>query len=170
MIDTLAAKADWVARLADDERRRDGVRLKTTQAAEHQAELIRTHGRRILDELRATVARDIEAFRGEFPGDAARRILLDVDRPESGFAVRKPEPPAGAVTVAPNLTTGAISCEYLFTPTNGMPPRRDHLEFVFASTIEGSLQIKLQGTAQLFVDADTLSEYLLLPVLTGRPR
>jgi hypothetical protein len=124
----------------------------------------------VLDERRATVGRDIEAFRNEFPADPTRAILLEVDHPDGGFAVRKPEPPSAALSVAPHLSAGSLSCEYLFTPTNGMPPRRDHLEFVFTSGGDETLQVKLQGTAQLFTNADTLSEYLLMPVLTGRPR
>jgi hypothetical protein len=170
MTEVLAMTADWVTRLAEDERRRDDVRTRATDAAARKSELVRTHGQRVLDELRATVVRDIEAFRHEFPADPARAIILEVDRPDGGFVVRKPEFPNAVLSVAPQLAAASVSCEYVFTPSNGMPPRRDHLEFVFTSGGDDTLQVKLQGTAQLFTNADTLSEYLLMPVLTGRPR
>jgi hypothetical protein len=147
------------------------VRLRVTEAADRKAHLVAAHGRRLLDELRTTVARDIASFRDEFPGDEAREIRFEADQPDGGFLVRKPVYPTAALNLTPRLAAASFSCEYRFTTTDGMPPREDRLEFVFIS--EGGddgLQIKHHGTGQLFTNADALSEYLLMPVLTGRPR
>ena len=67
--------ADWIKRLVDDERERDAVRAREEEAAARKADLVRLNGRRLIDELRATVTRDVEAFRNEFPGDRARHRL-----------------------------------------------------------------------------------------------
>jgi hypothetical protein len=162
--------SDWIVRLAEDERKRDDVRARAVEAAARKADLVAVQGQRLLDELRAAVVRDIEAFRNEFPGDSPRDILFEAAQAGGGFVVRKPKHPAAAVSIAPHLSTGSISCAYRFTPTNGLPPREDRLEFMFSSDGSDALQIKHQGTGQVFTDADALSEYLLVPVFTGRPR
>ena len=159
----------WIRRLADDERQRDGARARATEAATQKADLVRAHAPRLLDELRTTVVRDLEAYRDEFPGDTTREIIFEAVEPEGGFAVRKPSFPTAALSVSPHLSTASVTCEYRFTPSNGLPSREDRLEFTFTSGGD-VLRIKHNGTGQVFMNADTLSEYLLVPVLTGRPR
>ena len=162
---------EWIGRLAEDERKRDDVRARATEAARLKAELVAVHGQHWLDELRTAVLRDIETFRDEFRGDTSRHILFEAVQSDGGFVVRKPNPPTAAVSLAPRLSAGSISCAYRFTPANGLPPREDRLEFIFTGNGGGdTLLIKLQSTGQVFTDADSLSEYLLVPVFTGRPR
>ena len=81
--------ADWIKRLVDEERKRDAVRVREEAEVGRKADFVRVHGRRLIDELRATVTRDVEAFRDEFPGDRARDIVLEATEPEGGFVVRK---------------------------------------------------------------------------------
>jgi len=167
------AAADWIKRIADDERRRDAVRVRDEESAARKADLVRLKGRRLLDELRATVARDVEAFREEFAGDRSREIVLEATEDTGGFVVRKPGSPAVTLTAAPHLEAAAIDCLYQFTSGNGLPPREDRFELLFAPDgIAGAdtLQIKTLRTGQVFATADALSEYLLSPVFTGRPR
>jgi hypothetical protein len=159
----------WITRLAEDERQRDAVRLRAAEAEARKAELVRVHGQRLFDELRTTLMRDIDGFRDEFPGDSSHEIIFEAVQ-GGGFVVRKPRRPTAILTVTPQLATASISCEYQFTSTNGMPPREDRFDFIFISVTDGMLHIKQQGTGQLFTNADTLSEYLLSPVFTGRPR
>ena len=162
--------SDWITRLADDERKRDDTRLRGTEAAARKADLVRVHGQRLLDALRATVARDIEAFRLEFPGDGAREITLENGQADGGFIVRKPQFPTATLDVSPRLNSAAVGCQYRFIPTNGLPPREDRIELGFIGDGDQNLAIKHHGTGQVFTSADDLSEYLLLPVFTGRPR
>ena len=162
--------ADWIKRIADDERKRDAVRIREEEIAARKADLVRLNGRRLLDELRAAVARDVEAFRDEFVGDPSRDIVMDTTEATGGFVVRKPASPAVTLTAAPHLETAAMDCHFRFTSTNGLPPREDRLELVFATDGAETLQIKTQRTGQVFASADALSEYLLGPVFTGRPR
>ena len=61
--------ADWIKRIADDERKRDMVRVREDELAARKADLVRLNGRRLIDDLRSTVTRDVEAFRAEFAGD-----------------------------------------------------------------------------------------------------
>jgi hypothetical protein len=164
--------AEWITRLAEDERKRDGVRLRVTEAADRKAHLVAVHGQRLLDDLRTTVLRDIETFQHEFPGDAAREIRFEANDSDGGFVVRKPAHPTVALSLAPHLRAASFTCAYRFTPTNGLPAREDRLEFMFTgdgADIE-TLRIKHHGTGQVFTTADALSEYLLVPVFTGRPR
>ena len=162
--------ADWIKRLVDEERKRDAVRVREEEEAARKADLLRIHGRRLIDDLRATVTRDVEGFRDEFPGDRARDIVLEATEPEGGFVVRKLESPAVSLTVAPQLEAATVGCHYRFTLTNGLPPREHRFELVFAGVEGETMQMKHHGTGQVFATADALSEFLLVPVFTGRPR
>jgi hypothetical protein len=162
--------AEWIKRIADDERKRDAVRAGQKEQADRKADLVRLHGRRLIDELRATVTRDVEAFRDEFARDLSREILMDPTEAEGGFLVRKASFPAVSLTVEPNLDAGALNCHYRFTPTNGLPPREDRFDLLFSGDGTGALQLKHHGQGQVFSTADALSEFLLVPVFTGRPR
>ncbi len=164
------AVADWIKRIADDERKRDEARVKEEEVAARKAELVRLNGRRLVDELRATVIRDVGAFRDEFSGDFARDITLEATESEGGFVVRKPAPAAASLTVTPSTEAAAMVCQYLFTLTNGFPPRESRIEVMFATDGGETLHMKHKVTGQVFMTADALSEFLLVPVLTGRPR
>jgi len=162
--------ADWIKRIADDERERDALRVKEDEKAAHKADLVRLNGQRLVDEVRTTVTRDVEAFRDEFAGDSARDVVVEATAPDGGFVVRKPAPSAVSLTVTPNLEAASMVCHYRFTITNGLPPREDRIDVTFAGDGAGTLLMKHHGTGQVFVTADALSEFLLVPVLTGRPR
>src|SRR6266540_468859 len=112
---TSVVVADWIKRIADDERTRDAVRAKEDEIAARKADLVRRNGRRLIDELRATVTRDVEAFRDEFAGDPARDILVEATASDGGFVVRKPAPGGTSLTVTPNLDAAAMVCHYRFT-------------------------------------------------------
>ena len=167
---TSVVVADWIKRIADDERTRDAVRAKEDEIAARKADLVRRNGRRLIDELRATVTRDVEAFRDEFAGDPARDILVEATASDGGFVVRKPAPGGTSLTVTPNLDAAAMVCHYRFTIANGLPPREDRIDVIFSGNETETLQTRHHGTGQLFATADALSEFLLVPVLTGRPR
>ncbi len=167
---TAVVIADWIKRLVEEERKRDAVRVREEETAARKSDLVRLNGRRLIDELRATVMRDVGAFRDEFGGDRTRDVVLEATEPDGGFVVRKPAPPAVSLTVAPHLEAAAMGCHYRFTPTSGLPPREDRFELVFAGDGGETLQMKHPGTGKVFTTADALSEFLLVPVFTGRPR
>lgn len=170
MITSVVAAADWIKRLADDERKRDAVRAHLEETAARKAALVYLNGRRLLDELRAAVTRDVEAFRNEFAGERSRDIAVETTEATGGFVVRKPPSPAVTLTAAPHFESGAMDCHYMFPSTDGLPPREERFELVFDANGGDSLQIKNRRTGQVFASVDALSEYLLRPVLTGRPR
>lgn len=167
---TGVAVAEWIKRVADDERRRDSVRLEEHEAAARKAELVRRNGRGLLELLRATVTRDVDAFRSEFAGDHARDVVVDALPLDGGFVVRKPAPAAASLTLSPNLESAVLVCHYRFTVGDGLPPREDRIDVTFAGEGGDTLLMKHHGTGQVFANADDLSEFLLIPVLTGRPR
>jgi hypothetical protein len=167
---TTVAVADWVKRVADDERRRDTVRIREDELAARKADLVRRSGRRLIDDLRATVTRDVDAFRAEFTGDPSRDVVVETDEVDGGFVVRKPAPAAASLTVAPSLEAATMVCRYRFTLANGMPPREDRIDVILTGDDSETIQMKHHGTGQIFTTVEALSELLLVPVLTGRPR
>jgi len=167
---TSVAVADWIRRIADDERQRDIARARQTELAARKNDLVGRQGRRLLDELRAAVVRDAAAFRDEFAGDGSRDVAVDLSLPAGGFAVHKPPPSAVALTVTANADSASLNCSYRFAPTDGMPPREDRLHIMFVDDGGETLRMKHNGTGKTFASADELSEFLLVPVLTGRPR
>ena len=110
MSSTRVAVADWIKRIADDERRRDMLRVREDEMAARKADLVLRNGRRLIDELRATVTRDVEAFRDEFAGDPARDIVVEATDSDGGLVVRKPAPAAVTLTVTPSLESAAMVC------------------------------------------------------------
>jgi hypothetical protein len=161
--------ADWIKRVADEERKRDAARLSQQEETARKAELVRLHGRRLVDDLHAAILRDVESFRNEFPNDRARDIVLDARKSDGGFVVTKPTSPSVSLTIDPRFNAGVMGCHYRFTSPNTLPPRDDRFDVVFAG--EGdALQMKHHDTGRVFATADALSEFLLVPVFTGRPR
>ena len=146
------------------------MRVKEDELAARKADLVRLNGRRLIDELRLTVTRDVEAFRAEFAGDRARDVVVDVAAPDGGFVVRKPAPAAVSLTVTPDLEAAAMVCHYRFTLTNGLPPREDRIDVLLVGDGSETVHMKHHGTGQVFATAEALSEFLLVPVFTGRPR
>jgi hypothetical protein len=167
---TSVVAADWIKRIADDERRRDAERVREHEMAARKADVVRRHARRLIDELHAAVTRDVDAFREEFAGDLTRDITVDTTPSDGGFVVRKPAPAAVSLTVTSSLESASMVCQYRFPLTNGLPPREDRIDVLFAGDGGETLQMKHLGTGQIFATADVLSEFLLIPVFTGRPR
>jgi hypothetical protein len=167
---TSVAVRAWISRIADDERRRDTARAEQTELAARKDDLVARQGRRLLDEVRAAVVRDAATFREEFPGDRSRDIAVDLDLRAGGFAVHKPAPSAVTLTVRTNADSASLICSYRFTASDGMPPREDSADIRFIDDGTGVLRMKHYGTGKTLASADDLSEFLLVPVLTGRPR
>ena len=162
--------ADWIKRIADDERKRDAVRVHEEETVARKADLVRLHGQRLINELHVAVKRDVEAFEHELAGEPAHAVVFEASESDGGFIVRKPGPPAVSLQVEPRLEAASMGCHYRFPTSNGLPPREVRVELAFAGDGAQLLQIKHHGTGQVFLTADTLSEFLLVPVFTGRPR
>ena len=167
---TPVAIADWIKRIADDERKRDAARTRETELATRRTDLVRLHGRRLVDELRAAVINDTDAFRAEFPGDRTRNVVVDAGAGDGQFVVSKPAPGAVTLTVTPNLEAASMTCLYHFTRAGGLPLLEERIDVLFGGDGGDVLQMKHQKTGQIFGTAEALSELLLVPVFTGRPR
>ena len=113
---------------------------------------------------------DVRSCVEELTGDGSRDGPIDVAPANGGFSVVKPEPAAASLTVTPHFDTATLVCSYRFTPTDGLPPREDRIDVAFIDAGTGTLQMKHNGTGKVFACGDDLSEFLLVPVLTGRPR
>jgi hypothetical protein len=167
---TTVAVPDWIKRVADDERQRDATRAKQIERDARKVDLVGRHGRRLIDELNAAVVRDVGAFCDEFAGDRSRNVVVDVALPAGGFVVLKPAPSAVSLTVTANTAPASLLCSYSFALTDGLPPREDRVHIMFIDDGGETLRMKHHGTEKMFASADDLSEFLLIPVLTGRPR
>jgi hypothetical protein len=166
----VADVADWIKRVADAERQRDAARARLIELAARKDNLVARQGRRLLDDVRASVVRDAAAFRDEFAGDCSRDVAVDLGLSDGGFAVHKPKPSAVSLTVTASADSASLMCAYSFSPTEGMPPREDRIHIMFVDDGGETLRMKHNGTGKVFMSGDDLSEYLLVPVLTGRPR
>src|SRR2546428_11094625 len=107
--------ADWIKRVADDERKRDAMRLAEAEEVARKADLVRLHGRRLVDELQAAIRRDVESFRNEFPDDPARNIVVDATQADGGVGLRHPGPPPRSPTGEPRLEAATLGCCYRVT-------------------------------------------------------
>jgi hypothetical protein len=161
--------ADWIKRVADEERRRDAARLSLQEEAARKADDVRVHASRLVDGLNAAIVRDVESFRQEFLNDRSRDILLNTRHAENGFVVSRPASPSVSLTVDPHLNAGKMTCHYRFTTPNGLPPREHRFDILFVGEGE-TLEMKHRDTGHVYATADALSEFLLVPVFTGRPR
>lgn len=162
--------ADWIKRVIADERGRDAVAGRENEAAARKADFVRLAKRRVVEELRATVTRDVEAFRDAFDGDPRRAIVVESTEPADGIVIRKPAPAAASLTVTPHLEAAAIVCHYRFFVMDGLPPREDCIDVTFVGSAGDVLQFKQLNSGQTFTTVDAVAEFLLIPVLTGRPR
>ena len=161
---------DWIKRIAEEERKRDALRAHEEETASRKADLVRLHGQRLINELQAAVKRDVEAFEHEFAGERAYAVVFEASPSEGGFIVRREGPSAVSLHVDPRLEAASMGCHYRFPTANGLPPREVRLELAFAGDEGCILQLKHHGTGQVFLTADALSEFLLVPAFTGRPR
>jgi hypothetical protein len=162
--------AEWIKQIAAEERKRDAMRVLEEESIARKADLVRLHGQRLIDELHVAVKRDVEAFEHEFAGERAHAVVFEASPSDGGFIVRREGPSAVSLHVDPRLEAASMACHYRFPTANGLPPREVRLELAFAGNEGSILQIKHHGTGQVFHTADTLSEFLLVPVFTGRPR
>src|SRR5205814_10584040 len=97
-------------------------------------------------------------------------IVVEVSGGDGRFVAREPAPSAVSVTVTPNLNAAVIVCHYRFTLTNGLPPREDRVDVMFAGDGSQTLQMRPHGTGQVFATPDAFSEFLLVPAMNGRQR
>jgi hypothetical protein len=58
---------NWVARVVDEEKRKDETHSREVAAAVHHADVVRFHLRCFMVALKDRVARDVEAFARELP-------------------------------------------------------------------------------------------------------
>ena len=83
--------------------------------------------------------------------------------------MRRTAYPSVTLIVAPQWDSATLGCEYRFTPAADRPVRQDRFSLVF-EPVGNEARFKHQNSGQVFGDVHALSEYLLTPVFTGRPR
>jgi len=156
----------WVKRFAEEERRRDVSDRREVDALEHEADAVRAQNRALLDALRAQVARDVRAFAREFPD---RAITFEPGPLDGGFIVRRGHYPEVDLTVAPTDAAATISVQYLLASGSGTLAPKPR-ELVVAGHDADAAHFRDEEGQQAFLKIEQLSEYLLVPVFTGRLR
>jgi hypothetical protein len=129
------------------------------------AEKNRTHVRALMDALRTRLASDVQRFAEAFP---ERKISVD-DQAGPDVTIRRGHYPEVRLTIEPNLDAGTITINYVFASRAGVEaPKPAILEL---SGQDGGPAHFRDHTAQhAFRTIAQLSEYLLIPVFSGRPR
>jgi hypothetical protein len=154
---------NWVARIADEERRKDQAHTRDLAAALHHAEVVRFHLQYVMFALKERVERDVAAFARELPD---RRISFEERTIDGGFTVRRDCYPEGHLTVTPHAEDGTIHVQYLFASEDGVSAPT-LLELTPAD--EHGLGMRVKGDpAKSFTTIEQASEHVLLPLFTGR--
>jgi hypothetical protein len=157
---------NWVARVVDEERRKDQAHSRDEAAAAvHHADVVRFHLPCLMVALKDPIARDVEAFARELPD---HRVSFEECTPDDGFAVRRDCYPEAHPAVTPNLHDGSIRVQYLFASADGLSAPK-LMELVPDADRGFSVHLR-DGSEQSFASVEQLSEYLLVPLFTGQPR
>lgn len=158
--------ADWVGRFVETERQRDkGVR-RDAQVATARADATREHVNDLMDSLRERIARDVDAIARQLPD---RIITIEDNPPGGGFIVRRGRYPEARLTVEPHAETGSFRVHYVFSSDIGIlaPPMR---EICVGGDSVRDLHFLETDDHTAWHSLGDLSEYLLMPVLSGHPR
>lgn len=157
---------NWVTHFVEEERQRDQAHSREAEDAARRADHLEFHLRQILDSLGAQVAGDVKAFARAFP---ERAITFEGPSVNGGFTVRRARYPEGRLKVEPDVRAGTIIVDYLFASQAGtLAPKPKVLE-LGGHTVD-TLHFRDDSEQQAFRTIGQLSEYLLVPVFTGRPR
>jgi hypothetical protein len=157
---------DWVTHFAEEERQRDRARSRQAAATAQRIENIAFHLRNIVESLSARVADDVAAFARRFPD---RGIAFESNPSDAGFTVRRGHYPDVRLTVEPDLNEGTVTVDYIIASQNGtVAPKPIRLE-LGGHTVE-TLHFRDESGQHSFRTIGQLSEYLLVPVFTGRLR
>jgi hypothetical protein len=156
---------NWVARVVEEEKRKDETHRREVAAAVHHADVIRFHLQCFMVALKDRVARDVEAFARELPD---RRVSFEMCGFDDGFSVRRDCYPEVHLTVTPNPDDGSIRVQYLFASADGLSaPKLVEL----APDGERGFAVHVKdGERQSFRSVEELSEHLLVPLFTGHSR
>jgi hypothetical protein len=156
---------DWVAHFVEEERHRERVQSREAASVAQQAENNVAHVRTLMDLLRARLLGDAEAFAKAFPD----RKISQEDHPGGALTVRRGHYPEVRLTVEPNPNAGTITVDYVFTSQSGvLTPKPMVLEL--AGDPAGRPDFRDDAGQHAFRTIAQLSEHLLVPVFTGRPR
>lgn len=157
---------DWVKHFIEEERQRQRAHSLEAAATAQRLEDVEIHLRRVVDSLSARVARDVEAFAREFP---ERSLAFEENLLDGGFTVRREHYPEARLTVEPNMNAGTITINYVIASQTGtLAPKPKVLE-LGGHTID-TLHFRDESGQHSFRTIGQLSEYLLVPVFTGRLR
>ena len=156
---------DWVPHFFEEERHRERLQSREAASALQRAENNAAHVRTLMDLLRARMSGDIEAFAKAFPD----RKISQEEHPGGGFTMRRGHYPEVRLTVEPNPNAGTLTVDYVFASQSGvLTPKPMFLEL--ADHPAGRPHFRDDGGQHAFRTIAQLSEYLLVPVFTGRPR
>jgi hypothetical protein len=158
--------ADWVVRFVEDERQREQGRRRDARTATARADAVREHVNDLMDSLRERIARDVHAIAQELPD---RLITIEDNPPGGGFIVRRGRYPEARLTVEPHPEAGTLRVHYVFSLETGIvAPQMRELRVGGDSVRDLHLVDPDDGTR--WHSLGELSEYLLLPVVSGHPR
>jgi hypothetical protein len=157
---------DWVQHYVEEERQRSAGEHRAAGATTHEKAQDRLHFQNLVDSLRTRVERDVEAFGQEFPELA---VTFEATPLDGGFRVRREHYPTAVLTVEPSLDEGGIVVQYVFASQSGTSrPSPTFLELAAHATKTSPFRNEPEHLA--FRTTAQLSEYLLVPVFSGRPR
>jgi hypothetical protein len=102
---------DWIEKRAAQIKKRQEEVEGERQSGIHEADVISTQGRDVLEKLEAVLRRDVEQWNSNFPDDARRRIDSVGKAIPSGFVVHKTGYPSATLHAAFDPATKSIQFE-----------------------------------------------------------
>ena len=156
---------DWVKHFAEEERQRQQAHSRESAATAFRSVDVRLYLERLMESLRTRVARDVEVFAEEFP-DLGLVFESNLD---DGFTVRRGHYPETKLTVHPNMDAGSIAVNYVIALQTGTQAPKPTVMELGGHNID-TLHFRDDSGLHSFRTIAQLSEYLLVPVFTGRLR
>ena len=147
---------DWVARFAQKERQSNELRSRQSARGMHQRDVQLHRLRNAITRLKDRVAHDVESLDREFPDPAIR---VENTPTGDGFVVRREHYPEVRLTVTPHLADCSVHVDYLAAPK---------MRKLVLAASDGFMWVFLGAPRHGFRTAAELSEYLLVPVVTGQ--
>jgi hypothetical protein len=156
---------DWVSRFVEEEQLRELAHDRTDRVARFRTTRVREHIHELMDSLRDRVERDVDAFARRLPD---RAVTIEDNPPGGGFIVRRGRYPEARLTLEPHPETGTIRVQYVFASEHGTFAPKLREIAVNGDSVGGLHFLEPEDTTS-WRTLSELSEYLLVPVFSGRP-
>lgn len=154
---------DWIEEKAARIKKRQEQAEEERQSSVHEADVIDTKGRDVLEQLEAVVRADVEKWNANFPNDARQRIdRVDKSIP-SGFIVHKTSYPTA--TLHATFDSASMSIQFTVTKVRAIGEGEYSIKGLFHLNLSEEGYIYLTNRSGEHFPFEDASRHLLEAVL-----